>query len=531
LDLRDRRAPALLLAVPLAATILFAARFATGLPLTDEWFYTRAAMAMDAVDFLSPGGLADAMAAFPTWHYDHIVSLPFFVYWPFGEAIGYDARFFVGLSIAVTLAEVLLLRRFVIRSWLWSLPVAILLLNPARYVEWTWGWMYTVLFSLALPLAGLCVLSTLPRPDAGNPRRCALAIGLILAGLLSSAGAWFAFPAAVALVASLRLPLRRKLPAAFALAAAGVLAYPTLTHHEAIHRLPGGRDVWFVLTALGGAVVSSPLGLTQFGLDARSALGCVALLALVAVLAIAARERALGEIAAPLAVALFGLLCLVPIALARDYLANYHLHYAALALAGAYGAAYVLFRQHPSKAAAGTFMVLCALCLASVYGACQGEMRHGPAYSAYADDVGRYAHERLEHPELRPPYPVGESLDTELVLFLSAERNAVFRDEFDAGKPLDPRARILFSGTERHLPLQVDPEAAPGVAPLIVVLPATTGAHRLLARVGEWPLVLRRISPSGAVRPCDDAALACFAGIVLGRKLGHGPQLLRIEMP
>ncbi|HEY2031984.1 MAG TPA: hypothetical protein VGH20_22485 [Myxococcales bacterium] len=539
MNLRERRAYGLLFGVPLAAVVLFAARFATALPLTDEWFYTRAAMAMDAIDFLAPGGLTDAVSAFPTWHYDHIVSLPFLIYWPFGECIGFDARFFVGASIVLVLAEVLLLRRFMIRSWLWTFPLALLLLNPARYVEWIWGWMYTVVLSLALPLAGLCALSTLPGLAKGHLRRCVLAIALILAGLLCSAGAFFAFPAAVACVLLQPLPRPAKLRVAAALIVTGVVAFALLTHHEAIHRLAGMRDVWFVLTALGAAVLSSPLGLLRFGFDARSALGGIALLALVAAVAIAVRRRALSEIAAPLAVALFGLLSLVPIALARDYLANYHLHYAAVALSGAYATAYVLWRRHPSPASVSVFGLLCAVVGASLSGAFTGATREGPAYGAYARAVGRYAHDRLEHPQLLPPYPVGESLDTELILFLSAEQNAVFRDGLAAkgansakgAKPLDPRARILLAGAQRRLPLQIDREAIPGVSPLIVVLPKSTATHHLLARIGEWPLVLRRLSPVGAVAPCADPALACFGGVVLGRKLARGPQPVRFEVP
>src|SRR5262245_60121504 len=137
----------LVLLAPLIAAVVFVLKFAGALPLTDEWNYTHAIRALDGVDLWSRAGLAEAVRLYPMRHGEHLVGVPFLVYWPLAEWTHFDSRWIIGLTVAGFTAQMLIFRRWVVRSALAMLPIALVMFCPSHFMEFLWGWQFTVTLS------------------------------------------------------------------------------------------------------------------------------------------------------------------------------------------------------------------------------------------------------------------------------------------------------------------------------------------------------------------------------------------------
>jgi len=519
------------LALTLATLIAFAARYATAMPLTDEWAFVRSVMEMQDVDRSVPGWGARLLEEATLRFNGHVVVLPFFAYALLAPLVDFDQRLFIGLTIACFALQVLLYRRW-IGAWSPALiPIAVMMLGLGHYMEFLWGFEITLTLSIALPLAGLALIdSSRPEDSAAlHWRRLCAGLLLILLGAFSSLGGLFAFPAALLLVALMPLPWRQRIAqlAAVAIATLAVANWvlPVVRGEHAF----GARQLLQMLTALGGLIWGTPQGLMEFGLDARSLSGLLILLALGAVLLRAIAQRKLARIAFPLACVLFGLLSLASIAVARSYVGNWHLQYGLPVVCGAYLCAYAAWRDEPrARATRLPFAALSVILLAASLGTLRAFTRHGPDYRAYVEGIENYALASLRDPALQRPFPPAPELGADLLLYLSANGHALFDKLSVHGEWRDASQERVFIGENELLPPR---QLAPaGRHRLITVLiPAPTATRNVMLEFGGQRLSLRRVHRS-LIKVPDTQGFACFAGMLLSGVPARGAAPLQVRL-
>jgi hypothetical protein len=514
------------LAVPLLAAAAFVQMFAGALPLTDEWNYTHAIRRLHDVDPYSLSGIAEAIRLYPTRHFEHIVALPFVLYWPAVEWTHFDSRWVIYITVAAFAAQALLFRRSIVRSPWWALPIALLLFCPSHYMEFLWGWQITVALSVLFPLAGLVILDGLGATDRWPSQvgRLAAGIGCILLGVFSSAGGYCGFVAAILLVALKRPDWRAKLAAIGAFGAVAMLVYWHFT--RSLDALTfGRRELMYVCTALGATLWGSPVGLFEFGLDWRSAAGLAIVACTAAVVGRALVIHELPRLALALSITLFGYLSVVPIAMVRGYLGNWHVQYALPAVCGAYAAAYVLWTVDKSAFAAVPFFGLAALLTSCLFGYYLGFTEYGPDFLHYTQSIEEHVLRNLEEPGLPTPYPAqGENdLDAPLALFLSAHGHPLFASLAPPGRraPLPPGARVFVDATEMTQPLHL--AGGKGrVALLTVVVPGPPAARGVLAKIGDSTLTLRRVHMQHTPEACRLPGTTSYMGVLVPHLLPRG---------
>lgn len=487
----------LLLLVPLLAAIVFVQIFASPLPLTDEWNYTHAIRRMHDLDFSTLAGWTDALRAYPATFREHVVAAPFLLYWPIAECTNFDSRWIIGLSIAAFATQAWLFRRRLLPSVWYALPLVLLLFCPSHYMEFLWAWQITLSCSVVLTLVALVLLDGISEQTGENARTWRLlgALLCLLLGTFSSASGFFGFPAALALLMAKRLPWRAKLSSLVVLAAVATWVYFAMLRGTTQPRPPGAREAWYVLTAFGATLWGSPVGLGSFGLDARSAGGLALAAGTLAVAVIAVQRRLLATVALPLSFALYGWLCMVPIALVRPYLGNWHIQCALPAVCGAYAAAAVLRQRDRSVYSAMLFFGLAALLTSCLYGYIAGFAHYGPAYRDYTRTIEQHVVRNLVEPGRPPPYPPQGSrdLDARLLLFLSAHRHPLFTDPEGPATPgLPAAAQVFIGGTAAPAPWVLAPR--PAVPTLVtVVLPEADAPTCIRLSHGATVLILRRV--------------------------------------
>ena len=537
--------PGALLLLPAAAAVAFVHAFGRALPLTDEWHYVRALRWLHDVDWSSLAGWREAYRLYPKTWYDHIVALPFVAYAPVAEATHYDSRWAIALTVAAFAGQVFIYRAALVPSAWAVLPIALVVFCPSHYMEFLWGWQATVTFSVVFPLAGLAFLDGIADPATGRVRlaRTAAGLALLLFGVFSSSGAVFALASAVLVVGLSRIGWWRKALVLGACAVAAGLAaivYIRLMRSDPGHVPLAARHVVFrwreamdVCTALGAALWGSPVGLSEFGLDARSA-GGLAIVALTAVVAgRAAVQRSLPKLALPLGVALMGILCMASIAMARPYLGNWHVQYALPAVCGGYAAAYALWRVDRTLWAGVPFFALSALLVSSVVGYYEGFTRYGPDYQRYVRSIEDYQFRNLTEPGLPTPYPPQgpNEMDAQLFLFLEAHGHPLFADASPprpAG-PLPRGARVFRDDAELPRPAMLEGGAGK-VSVLTVVVPGPTTAGGVRARIGDENVRLRRVHPEHVPAAARSPNATHFMAVIVPSRLPAGVQRVDLEM-
>ena len=503
------------LAVPLLALIAFIGTYARPMPVTDEWFFLRAVMALEQVPW---SNLSQIFQLLPYKIYDHHVIIPFLLYWPISELSNFDNRALLAITFAAWTAILLLFRYAVIRSVWWTVPVAMVLFSPARYMEFLWGFQFTLALSVLFPLLGLAVLGSITSADgvAGELRKFLAAIGLILLGTLSSAGGFFGFIGAMVMLAMQPLPRGHRLFLFELLIAVMAAVYFLLMRDSGRIPVVDIRNILFIFTAVGSAIVGMPEAFRNFALDARSIAGAGVMLLMALAIIAAARHRILPALALPAGIFASSICSVAAIAVAREYLGNWHIVYAVPAVCASYAACHVVFRELRSVAAAQLSLSAAVLLMFSLVGYYAGFADYGPEYNGYVRTIEQYARSYLANPSKPKPFPLtgGWDLNADMVWFLAAKHHAVFAAQDKAllsasRRPAkDATAVVLGNGAA---------DAKPAHVLVVASMPANQQADALILRNGQSDVILRktdrRLIPSSACTGSCFTALMAPSGL------------------
>lgn len=406
--------------VPLAIAAAFISRFAIATPLTDEWLLVYNAMKWHAA---APGtdGLLTALRGMRWLCYTHPVAIPNLIYLALGPLVHFDARPFIFLTLAGN-AVILLCGYWRGLRGLPLVVAAVLVFSPARYMEMLWGFQFALGLSVVLGVVGLALLDA--AVQAGSR------IGLMIAGLaaivlgaLCSAPAAFALPAAIMALMVQQMRYRYLGPLLL-LAMAGVLLEFLLFFSPLQVAAGLARGSLFVLTAIGSLALSSPVGIWEFSIDARSVAGAI-ILALDAFIILKAwRTGTAARLRFGIAMIAFGILATISIALFRPALGNWHLQCAVPLIVGT-----LWLVGHGLPQPSGLRKVaLVVIPLAAVVGYVNAFTVYGPEYRAYAESIRNYMIASARGAQVVKPYPTPFWWDSsaELSLFLRDAGNPDF---------------------------------------------------------------------------------------------------------
>jgi len=521
---------------PLLVAVWFVHKYARELPLTDEWFYVHALRGLHDVDFGTLAGWGEALRLYPAKFNDHLVVVPFWFYAPIAELTGYDSRWAIALTVAAFAGQVWVFRGWVLRSAWAAVPVALVIFCPSHYMEFLWGWQITLTFSVVFPLAGLAVVVGAAEATTRGAmvRRAVLAVGWLLLGVFSSAGAAFAFLAAVLIVWLKPLPLTRK-----AVLAAGVLGVGLTVYFAFMRTGPqklsfGVREFWDVMTALGATLWGSPVGLFDFKFDGRSAGGLAVTVCTAAALARGLVSGRLGQLALAAGITLFGYLCMASIAMSRPFLGNWHVQYALPAVCGGYAIAYLVWREDRSWWARVPFFALVALLTSSGYGYYKAITDYGPDYLRYIQSIENYQLLNLVEPGRPTPYPPqgGNDMTGRLFLFLAAHDHALLDKvpELKSAGALPAEAKIyLDQSLVPGRPLQLGRNGAK-VAWLTFAVPGRPTWRAVKVKLGGQTLIAWRVHPTHVDPACLQADETYFMAALLPERLPRAPAVAEIEV-
>jgi hypothetical protein len=302
----------------------------------------------------------------------------------------------------------------------------------------------------------------------------------------------------------------------------------TIVYFALMHRMShgitvGARDAFHVLTALGGTIWGTPVGVFEFGPGLLSLTGTVILACLVLCVVRAYKTRQLPAIAMPLGFALFGLLCLAAIAVSRDYLGNWQLQYALPSVCGTFACAYIVRERDRSASTTAAYVILYATLSLSLVGYYRGFAEYGPSYYGYIRSIEIYALRHLEEPDLPKPYPGGWDIGADLVLFLAAHEHPLLRR-------IPPRHFAAQAVGPRIFVDAVQPANSPdGTVSLLgpnrkrmrMTVALANAKGRVMVQIGDLLLPLFRLHPlhTGIV---GCAQTPCYAGILLPGRLPAG---------
>ena len=182
--------------LPWVVAVGFVLRFAGPLPLTDEWTYTHVLRMLHHIDLSTLAGWKEFLAIYPIRHSEHLVAFPFLIYAPVAELTGHDARWIIQLTLAAFGLQAWVYCRKLLPQSPASLLIVLLLFCPSHYMEFLWGWQFTLTLSATLPLLGLVLISRANLKASFDSHPVWLVGGLVLIGLgaASSAGGFFGFP-------------------------------------------------------------------------------------------------------------------------------------------------------------------------------------------------------------------------------------------------------------------------------------------------------------------------------------------------
>jgi hypothetical protein len=412
--------------IPLLLSVLFVVLYALPVPMTDEWLLVQNAMIWrSATPTLS--GIVTALSDMRWMIYEHPILIPNLIYLAVADLVHYDTRAFVAITLACYAGIVLCAAWRGVRGPA-LLATAFIVFSPAHYMELLWGVQFTLALSIAFPVIGLSILDAATDGHRLNWRRVVIAVLAIGCGILSSAGAAFALPAAAVLVAL--KPITRASKITLDVLLIGLFAVASLALRDkgsAIHI--SIKDVMEVLTSFGALLYSSPVGLNQFGLNARSVAGAALFLLDVLLFVQAHRTRTHSAIAFAVALIVFGGLAMSAVAISRGYLGNWHLQYALPFLVGSIGLAWHALNSRNTSLARVPALVVLALVVTGAFGYWSAFIHRGPAYHAYAMTVRNYMLTLPSHPHQPKPFPRTGGWDATpaMVRFLHDRGNPAFR--------------------------------------------------------------------------------------------------------
>src|SRR4029453_3940359 len=190
--------PTAVLALPILTALLFVGLYNTGMPLTDEWTFTKSVMALENIDMQGTDWLGEVLKIAPWSFSDHWVAVPFLIYWLLAGLTHFNSTIFVVITLATFTAQLAIYRRYIVPSTAAVLPIALVLFSPAHYMELLWGFQFTLALSIILSMTGLLILDRVHPDDSAFVRFAKLtsALTLFMLGTLSSSGGFFGLPVA-----------------------------------------------------------------------------------------------------------------------------------------------------------------------------------------------------------------------------------------------------------------------------------------------------------------------------------------------
>jgi hypothetical protein len=482
-------------------------------------------MSVHEFDLRSMTGMLDALRTIVALKiFNHHVVVPFLIYWPLADITNLDSRAFIYITVAAYTVQLVVFRVSMVQSSIAAFPIALILFGRAHYSEFLWGFEFTLALSILFPLLGLLALDRIAATDGvlSKVGKLLTGIGLILLGVLSSAGGFFGFPAAIVLLALKRIDRTTRILAAGALAVSATLVY--LKMEPGGQMALGFRPIMHVLTAQGATIWNSPHMILSFSFDRYSITGLVLVSVMAVVVVRAAIAGMLSRIALPVALFSFSMLAVTAIALNRPMVANWHLQYSVPATCAVYAAAYLLWRAERSRLAALALAVVVVLCAPVAFSYIDRSDRGGYGFRLRVHDLQRVTASYLENPDRPRDYSPPWGMSADKVLFLSARNHAVFHRDNEAKRASASarnesadRARIFLGAREvQGVEALTLAQSNPQHQRLVVALPNGAQAKGLVLQAGDQALVLRKIHPLLAdVDACH--AMACFAGLVLAR--------------
>ncbi len=409
--------------LPFAIAVFFITTFAIATPLTDEWSVVYNAMIMDA----APRNARDLLSAIGEmrWHiYTHLLVIPNLIYLALAPLVHFDARFFMFLTLASNALILVCAYSRGLRAAAFF-AASVIVFSPARYMEMMWGFQFALGLSTSLGVVGLTLLDA----SAGHRHRdrfiAAGAIALLCGSLCSSV-------APFALLATPIILLKPEYQAVLwkMLAIVLVALILTIVYTFGLAQALAGT-FWFALlisTAVGSLLLSSPVGLTDFSFNARSAFGLAIFLLNVLFIFRAYRAGELARLAYGISLIAYGLFSLAAIGITRHYLGNWHLQCALPILVGTLWIADKSLdsRSNYSKYKTAGFIIVS---VAAVTGYWNAFAYFGPAYRDYAISVRTHLLALADDPLQEKPYPATAGWDAspELVKFLRDSGNPDFR--------------------------------------------------------------------------------------------------------
>lgn len=412
--------------LPLIVCVVFVVVHATPTPLTDEWLFLRGAMKWSQSE-PSIASFSDALV----WRiYDHIVVIPFLIYLPVASLFGYDNRALVLVTI-VCYAVLLwtLQRRFDPPAYVLFF-LSLVIFSPARYMDFLWGFEFTLALSVLFSVLGLHVLDSIRTTDRG-PRqviKTTAGLALLACSVLSSAGGLAGWLAAVPLITMKGLGRRSTTFILLGLVLAGVGLH-WLTHAEPRPIHIDSRTGLVVATAFGASIWSMPVGLTSFTFNVLSVTGGSIVLAAVCAFVRASLQRNLAEIALPISLVVFSVIAAVAISIRREYLGNWQLQFVVPGVCGAILATHTMWRLHKTRIDKTVWIVVCGWVSLSCAGYYDAFRVQGPSFHEYARSIERYMLTYEARPDQPLPYPPtgGWNIDRDMIEFLKSHDHPLFR--------------------------------------------------------------------------------------------------------
>jgi hypothetical protein len=414
------RWPALLLLAPPAAAVVYVAMFATATPLTDEWIMLGA-----AVDLHKHGWSLDTLRSIQIQHQQHLLIVPYLIYFPLEELFHYDTRALVGVTLICFAVQFAVFRSQLVKDDLAAFPIALLLFSPSHYMEFHWGFQFTLALSVTFPVVALAVLDRIGDDITRvNIRYYVIGTVLLVLGALSSAPGYFGFFSAALLIALKPLPARTRMVLSLSWVLIVALIYFGIARPQAAAHTIGAREVLYVLTALGSVIWGSPVGTFKFGVDRNSLTGLVLILALILVLA-RVRPR-FSALALPIALIALGLGPIAAAGASRPYLGNWHLQLVLPAVCGIYAAAYIAWRRDRSPFSTALLASVVLLLLLNLNSYRLGFTVFGPSYHNYVSQIEHYILSYTPSLEKPFPHPGDRDIDAEMIKFLREKHHPLF---------------------------------------------------------------------------------------------------------
>ena len=408
--------------LPMCVAIAFISHFSIATPLTDEWLLVRNAMTLDG----APSGARGFLAAVMQMHwvcYTHPIIIPNVIYQTVAPHVNFDARLFIFLTLACN-AMILLCGHVQGLRGIPLLVASVLTFSPARYMEMLWGFQFTFGLSVLLAVAGLSLLAAARDRDSKSTPVAGGLVAITL-GVMCSAPAALALPAAAIayLISHGRVLHLGGVMFLSALIVVAVLLSFLTTAQTATVLLRSGL---FVLTSIGSLAFSSPVGITKFGVDARSVAGASVIALNVFMTVGTYRKGTAKHLFFGIAMIAYGLLSMIAISFFRSALGNWHLQ---CAVPFVVGTLWLIGMALPTPSRLRR-VALTAIPLAALIGYANAFLTFGPGYRAYTERIRNYMIASVADPRLQKPYPVPKNWDTSahLSLFLREAGNPDFLD-------------------------------------------------------------------------------------------------------